>query len=68
MGIRTVYQPLVKIGEMLNLVKDVFDLRIPGVYCILCTCGDCCIGQMGHSILEKGKWPSCRLNDMSVGN
>lgn len=38
MGIRTVYQSPVKIGRMLNLVKDGLGLRVPGVYCIPCTC------------------------------
>lgn len=50
-GIITVFLPSIKRGQLLRSVKDDLSLRDPGVYRILCSCGDCHVGQTGCIIL-----------------
>lgn len=54
-NIRTVFCLLLKVYQLMNPVKCLLGLTVCGVYLISCTCGQCYIGQTGHTMVVRCK-------------
>jgi len=54
-NIRTIHIAARKKIHMLRSAKDGMGLKVPGIYCIPCKCGNVCIGQTGRTIETRCK-------------